>query len=61
MGLGSSLEGVLAEKFVPSLESLSSWVLKGGIWDVPRFLPGCPGTLAVFEKFAQKFVRIFVP
>ena len=36
------------------------WVSKRGIWDVPGFLPGCPGPLAVSKKFAQKkFVRIF--
>ena len=27
------------------------WVSKGGIWDVPGFLPGRPGILAVFKKF----------
>ena len=36
------------------------WVSKEGIRDVPGFLPGCPGPLAVFKKFVQKkFVRIF--
>ena len=36
------------------------WVSKGGIWDVPGFLSGCPGPLGVFKKFEQKkFVRIF--
>ena len=33
------------------------WVSNGGIWDIPGFLPGCPGPLAVFEKFVQKKVR----
>ena len=38
------------------------WVSKGGIWDVPGVLPGCPGPLAVFKKFVRKkFVRIFRP
>ena len=36
------------------------WVSKGGIWDVPGFVPGCPGPLSGFKKFVQKkFVRIF--
>ena len=36
------------------------WVSKRGISDVPGILPGCPGSLGVFQKFVQKkFVRIF--
>ena len=36
------------------------WVWKGGTWDVPGILAGCPGLLGVFKKFVQKkFVRIF--
>ena len=30
------------------------WVSKGGIWDVPGFLSGCPGPLGVFKKFVKK-------
>ena len=55
-----SREGVVAKKFVPSLESLSSLILKRGIWDVTGILLGCPGPLGLFTKFVQKkFVRIF--
>ena len=51
---------MVVEKFVPSLESLSSLVGKGGTWDVPGILAGCPGPLCVFKKFVQKkFVHIF--
>ena len=54
-GGGLPRKGVVAEKFVPSLESLSSLG-----WDVPGILPGCPGPLGAFKKFMQrKFVRIF--
>ena len=41
------------EKFVPSLESLSSLGLEGGI------LPGCPRPLGAFEKFVQKVCAHF--
>ena len=61
-GGGLPREGVVAEKFVPSLESLSSlgFDSKRGIWDVPGILRGCPRPLGVFKKFVQKkFVRIF--
>ena len=52
---------VVAEKFVPSLESLSSLGFEERkIWDVPGILSGCPGPLGVFKKFVQtKFLRIF--
>ena len=30
------------------------WVSKGGIWDVPRISPGCPGPLGVFKTLVQK-------
>ena len=54
-GGGLPREGVVAEKFMPALESLSSLRFEGkNIWDVPGFLPGCPGPLAVFKKFVQK-------
>ena len=33
------------------------WVSKGGIWDVPGILPGCPGPLRAFKKFVCKKVR----
>ena len=62
MGWGSSTRRGVAKKFVPSLESLSSWVSKRGIWDVPGILPGCPGPLGVFKKFVQKSsCTFFVP
>ena len=50
-GGGLPRESVVVEKFVPSLESLSS---KGEIWDVLGISPGCPGPLGVFKKFVQK-------
>ena len=53
-GAGLPREGMVAEKFVPSLEVGLPWVLKRGIWDVPGILPGCPGPLGVFNKFVQK-------
>ena len=53
---GLPREGVVAEKFAPSLESLSSL----GFEERTGILPGCPGPLGVFKKFVQKrFVRIF--
>ena len=59
-GGGLPREGVVAEKFVPSLESLSSLDFDERIQDVPKLLPGCPEPLGVFEKFVQKkFVCIF--
>ena len=62
MGGALPREGVLAEKFVPSLKSLSSLASKRGLWDVPGILPGCPGPLGVFKKFVQKSSRAcFVP
>ena len=64
-GGGLPREGVVAENLVPSLESLSSlgFEAKGGIWDVPGFLPGCPGPLAAFKKVVQKKLcaQSFVP
>ena len=51
-GGGLPHEGVVAEKFVLSLELCLPWVSKRGIWDVPGILPG--------SKFVKKkFVRIF--
>ena len=32
------------------------WVSKGGTWDVPGILRGCPEPLGVFKKFLQKKV-----
>ena len=59
-GGGLPRTGVVAENFVPALESLSSLGFEGGIWDVPGILPGCPGPLGIFKKFVpKKFVRIF--
>ena len=31
------------------------WVLKRGVWDVPRILPGCPRPLGVFPKACAHF------
>ena len=57
LGAGLPREGVAAEKFVPSLESLSSLGFEEslrGVWDVPGILLGCPGPLVVFKKLVQK-------
>ena len=61
-GGGLPREGVVADKFVPSLESLSSlgFEERRGIWDVPGILPGCPAPLGVFKKFVQKKKLSFV-
>ena len=62
MGWGLPLEGVVVEKFLPSLGSLFSLSFEGGTWHVPGILPGYPGTVGVFKKFVQiKFVFIFCP
>ena len=54
-GGGLPREGVVAETFVPSLESLClPWVSKRGIWDIPGILPGCPGPLGVLKVCAEK-------
>ena len=50
-GGGLPRERVVAEKFVPSLESLSS--LRSEERNL-GILPGCPGPLGVFKKFVQK-------
>ena len=53
-------EGWWPKTSCPPSKVCLPWVSKRGIWDVPGFLPGCPGPLAVFKKFVQKnFVRIF--
>ena len=57
MGGGLPLEGVVAEKFVPSLESLSSLGFKEKIMGCPGNFARCPGRLQVFKKFVQKKVR----
>ena len=62
MGWGLPRDGVVAEKFVPSLESLSSLGLEERNLDVPGILPGrdvpdpC-GCSKVCGK--KKFVRFF--
>ena len=53
-GGGLPREGVVAKKFVPSLESLSSLGFEERNLGCPGFLPGCPGPLGVFKKFVQK-------
>ena len=53
-------EGWWPKTSCPPSKVCLPWVSKRGIWDVPGFLPGCPGPLAVFKKFVQKnFVRVF--
>ena len=57
-------EGVVVGKFVPSPESLFSWVPKGTNLGCPGNLPGCPRPLKKFKRFVQKmcvFVFIFLP
>ena len=45
----------------PSIVCLP-WVWKGGTWDVPGILPGCPRPLGVFKKFVQNSLcAVFVP
>ena len=34
------------------------WARKGGAWDVPGNLPGCPGPWGCSKVCAKKFVRI---
>ena len=59
-GGGLPREGVVANKFVLSLESLSSLGFAERNLGCPGNLPGCPRPLGVFKKFVQKkFVRIF--
>ena len=29
------------------------WVWRGGTWDIPGILPGCPGPVGMFKKFVQ--------
>ena len=52
-GGGLPLEEVMAEKFVPSLESLSSLGVDGRNLGRPGILPGCPGSLGVFFLFRR--------
>ena len=58
-GGGLPCEGVVAKKFVPSLESLSSLGFEDRNPGCPRNFAGCPRPLGMFKKFVQKqFVRI---
>ena len=58
-GGGLPREGVGVEKFVPSLESLSSLGLEGGgPWDVPGIVLGCPRPPASVQKVSAKKVRV---
>ena len=51
---------MVAEKFVPSLKSLSSLRFEREESGMPpRILPGCPGFGGVQKVYAKKFVRIF--
>ena len=53
-------EGWWPKTSCPPSKVCLPWVSKRGIWDVPGFLPGCPGPLALFKKFVPKnFVRVF--
>ena len=59
-GGGLPREGVVAENFVPALESLSSLGFEERNLGYPGIFAGMSRTPAVFEKFVQKkFVRIF--
>ena len=57
MGGGLPREGVVVEKFVPSLESLSSFRIEGRNLGCPENWAGCPGPLGVFKKLVRKKVR----
>ena len=60
MGWGLPREGVVAENFVPALESLSSLGFEQRNLGCPGNFAGCPGPLGVFKKLVQKkFVCIF--
>ena len=51
---------MVAEKFVLSLETLSSLGFEERSLVCPGNVAGCPGSLGVFKKFVpKKFVRIF--
>ena len=59
-GGGRPREGVVAEKFVPSLESLSSLGFKERNLGCPGNFAGMSRTPKGVQKFVQKeFVRIF--
>ena len=59
-GGGLPCEGVVAEKFVPSLESLSCLGFEERNLGCPGNFAGMSLTLGVFKKFApKKFARIF--
>ena len=61
-GGGLPRAGVVAEKFVLSLESLSSLGFEERDLGCPGILPGCPRPLGVFKKFVQKSsCAFFVP
>ena len=49
---------MVAEKFVPALESLSSLDFEERNLGGPGNLLGCPALLGVFKKFAQKKIRV---
>ena len=56
-GGGLPREGVVAEKFVPSLKSLSSLGFEERNLGCPEYFAGMSGPLGVFKKFVQKKVR----
>ena len=57
-GVGGGGENLIlrlgVERFVSSLESLSSLGFEGKTWDVPGILPGCPGPLGGVQKVCAK-------
>ena len=58
-GSGLPCEGVVAEKFVLSLESLSSLGFEERNVGCPGILVGCPGPLGVFKKVVHPGCRYF--
>ena len=61
-GGGLPREGVVAENFAPSLESLSSLGFEERNLGCPGNFAGMPGPLLVFQKFVQKSsCAFFVP
>ena len=46
-------EGVVVEKFVPSLESVSSLGFEGRTLGCPGILPGCPGFVRIFRSLSS--------
>ena len=59
-GGGLPCEGVgVSEILCPPSKVCFPCVSWEGTWDVPGFLPGCPGPLGVFKKFVEKMFAHF--